>query len=289
MNHGRAKSTLRRLFLGLALGGLAVYAVVCVGCASAQRRMIYYPPHFTAQEINAQAGAAGFERWLDAGGGAIGIKRMSPRQPSEGCVLITYGNASWSVGCAHYADALQQLAALDVFVLEYPGYADRAGSPSQKTLFEAADAALGSLDTNQPVYLVGESLGSGVACHLAGTHPDRIAGVMLLSPFNRLTSVAQYHLPVFPVGLILVDTYPSQDYLRHYHGPIGVMVDGKDRVIPEKFGLRLYENYAGPKQLWRFADGNHISIMEPPAKFWGEVLDFWRTNQAPKAEQIGLR
>lgn len=181
------------------------------------------------------------------------------------------------MGCAHYADEIQGLAALDVFILEYPGYADRAGAPSQKTVFEAADAALRLLGTNQPVYLVGESLGSGVAAHLAGSYPDRVAGLILLSPFNRLTEVAQAHLPYLPVRLMLVDRFPSEVYLRAYHGPVGIMVDGRDEIVPEKFGLRLYDGYAGPKRLWRFPDGYHISIMEPPARFWGDVLDFWKT------------
>jgi pimeloyl-ACP methyl ester carboxylesterase len=206
------------------------------------------------------------------------MKRLASQQPAAGQVLITYGNGSWTVGCAHYVDDIQSRAAFDVFILEYPGYADRAGSPSQKSIFRAADEALRLLGTNQPVYLVGESLGSGVAAYLAGTHPDRIAGIILLSPYNRLTSVAQDHMPLLPVWLLLVDRFPSEDYLRNYHGPVGIMVDGRDEVVPEEFGLRLYDRYAGPKRLWSFPDGDHISIMEPPEKFWGEVLDFWRTN-----------
>ncbi len=47
------------------------------------------------------------------------------------------------------------------------------------------------LSTNQPIYLVGESLGTGVATYLAGTYSNKIAGVILISPFNRLTDVAQ--------------------------------------------------------------------------------------------------
>lgn len=156
---------------------------------------------------------------------------------------------------------------------------NRAGSPSQEAIFHAADEAIQLLGTNKPVYLVGESLGSGVAAYLAGTYSNRIAGLILLSPFNRLASVAQYQMPLLPVGLMLVDRFPSEDYLRNYHGPVGVMVDGRDEVVPEKFGLRLYARYIGPKRLWSFPDGQHISIMEPPEKFWAEVLDFWKTVQ----------
>jgi fermentation-respiration switch protein FrsA (DUF1100 family) len=92
--------------------------------------------------------------------------------------------------------------------------------------------------------------------------------------------VAQDHMPFLPVWLLLIDRFPSEDYLRHYHGPVGIMVDGRDEVVPEKFGLRLYDGYSGPKRLWRFPDGNHISIMEPPDKFWGGVLSFWQTNRS---------
>jgi hypothetical protein len=274
---------LKSVFIGrlrrLILICVALYVVACIGCASFQRSLIYFPQHQTAEQVNESARVAGLERWNNPAGQAIGMKRMATKQPAAGQVLIAYGNGSWTVGCAHYVDDIQSRAAFDVFILEYPGYADRAGSPSQKSIFLAADEALRLLDTNQPVYLVGESLGSGVVAYLAGTHPDRIAGIILLSPFNRLTSVAQEHMPLLPVWLLLVDRFPSEDYLRNYHGPVGIMVDGRDDVVPAKFGLRLYDNYAGSKQLWNYPGGFHITIMEPAPKFWGEVLDFWQTNQ----------
>lgn len=274
---------LRRLYRVLA-AGLLIYVMVCLGCASYQRKLIYFPPRLTAQQVDESASKSGLERWIDSSGRAVGMKRSASKQPAAGRVLIAYGNGGCATWCAHYADAIQNLAAFDVFILEYPGYADREGSPSQKNFFQAADEALQILGTNQPVYLVGESLGSGVAAYLAGTYPGQIAGVILLSPYNRLTSVAQEHMPYLPVWLILVDRFPSEDYLRHYHGPVGIMVDGRDTVVPEKFGLRLYDGYAGPKQLWRFPDGNHIAIMGPPEIFWSEVLSFWQTNltTAPK-------
>ena len=220
-----------------------------------------------------------FERWTNSTGGCVGLKRLSPKMPSEGQVLITYGNASTAAGCAHYADDIQAAAAFDVFILEYPGYADRPGKPSQQSLFKAAGEVFLLLSTNKPVFLLGESLGSGVAAHLAGTHPDAVNGLILISPFNRLTDVAQYHLPLLPVRLMLVDRFPSVDYLRNYHVPVGVTVDGRDNVVPEKFGLRLYDSYAGPKKLWEFPQGGHIEIPAPTSNFWMQVVGFWQTNQ----------
>ena len=254
---------------------VALYLVACVGCASWQRRLIYYPPVFTTEQVDAFARAAKLDRWRDPAGQAVGMKRLSPTQPAEGRVLIVYGNGSCATACARYADVIQKAAALDVFILEYPGYADRAGAPSQQSLFRAADEGLRLLGTNGPVYLAGESLGTGVAAYLAGTYPERVAGAVLFAPYNRLADVAQYHVPILPVDWLLVDRFPSEDYLRRYHGPVGIFVGGKDNVVPEKFGRRLYEGYAGPKRIWEFPEANHWTVTERTPPEWKEIVDFW--------------
>ncbi|HLX95539.1 MAG TPA: alpha/beta hydrolase [Verrucomicrobiae bacterium] len=193
--------------------------------------------------------------------------------------MIMYGNGSTAVGCGHYVNGIQSVAAFDVFILEYPGYEDRPGSPSQRSLFSAANEAFQMLPNNQPIYLVGESLGTGVASYLAGTYSNQIAGVVLISPFDNLTDVAQNHFPLLPVRLLIADRFTSGKNLRQYHGQLGITVDGKDSVVPEKFGLRLYNGYPGPKKLWEFPDGGHCQIMEPPSKFWNEVVEFWQTGE----------
>ena len=265
--------------------GLVFYLAACVVIAIFQRRLLYVPPVYTSEQVEQMARTAKLERWKDFSGQAIGMKRLSPQQPALGRVLIVYGNGSCATACAHYADVIQGIAAFDVFIVEYPGYADRPGSPSQKSLFRAADEAFQLLATNGPVYLVGESLGTGVAAYLAGTHPDKVAGVVLFAPYNRLADAAQYNYPFLPVHLLLVDRFPSEDYLRNYHGPVGVLVAGEDQVVPEKLGLRLYNGYAGPKRLWEFPLDDHGSVMERLPKIWKQIITFLQVNQpAPKRE-----
>ena len=277
----RDKPTFReRLRRGLLLFA-GLYFLICTGCATFQRRLIYYPSVLTREQVGQMAQAAGLERWTNSAGQFIGLKRRSPKQPAEGSVMLMYGNGSTAIGSRHYADEIQAVAAFDVFILEYPGYEDRPGSPSQQSLFHAADEAFRRLPANQPIYLVGESLGTGVASYLAGAYPDKVAGVVLISPFSSLTDVAQSHFPVLPVRWFLVDRYPSEKYLRNYHGKLGVTVGGKDTVVPEKFGLRLYNGYAGTKRLWEFPDGGHCQIMEPPSQFWKDVVEFWRSHPSP--------
>lgn len=243
--------------------------------------MIYFPPHHTQQEIEASAASQHLERWLDSAGELIGWKRLSPDQPAKGQVLVMHGNGGCAFQCGHYADVIQKVAPMNVFLLEYPGFESRTGSPSEKSIDQAADEAFQRLPTNAPIYLVGESLGTGVASYLAGKHSNHVAGVVLLAPYNTLVDVAQDHMPFLPITLLLRDRFPSEDYLRTYHGPLAVLVSGDDKVVPEKFGLRLFDSYNGPKFLHEFPDGNHGTPMFQPPRMWQQIIGFWRSNEQP--------
>jgi pimeloyl-ACP methyl ester carboxylesterase len=273
--HQKTATKLGRFLLGAALLCAGIYILLCLGCATFQRRMIYFPPVYTAKYLDEIAPSQNLERWRAPSGKPIGWKRLAPHQPSRGQILITHGNAGCAFQCAHYADAIQQVAAFDIFIVEYPGYADRPGVPTEKTLDESADEAFQLLDTNAPIYLVGESLGTGVSAYLAGRHPDRVSGIALLAAYNRLADVAKAHMPLLPVKWILCDRFPAENYLKNFRGPVAITVALDDTVVPAKFGERLYDDYAGPKRLWEIPRGNHGAVMTQPAEFWRQVISFW--------------
>jgi pimeloyl-ACP methyl ester carboxylesterase len=251
-----------------------------VGCAALQRRMIYYPTVGSPAEVERWGTAEGLERWKNPAGRNIGWKRSSPTQPARGAVLMTHGNGGCAFHRAAFAEPLRTSEAMDVFILEYPGYGDRPGSPNESSFFAAAEEAFQSLPRTTPIYLLGESLGTGVACHLAGAHSNEVAGLLLFAPYNSLVDVAQHHVMILPASLILRDRFESEKYLKNYHGPLAVLVGGNDRVIPEKFGRRLFEGYDGPKQLWKIPGADHNSIHDGLRDDWGEIIAFWKTNRA---------
>jgi pimeloyl-ACP methyl ester carboxylesterase len=274
----RAMVPIQRRIFRVLLIFFVIYVISAVFVTVRQRKFIYFPPIFDSATVDKLAANEQVGRWKNPFGETIGWKRMSPAQPAQGQILITHGNAGCAFQCGHYADAIQTGNAFNVFVVEYPGYADRPGVPTEKTLNESADEAFGLLNTNSPIYIVGESLGTGIACYLAGAHPQKISGVVLLAPYNRFVDVAQVHMPIFPVWLMLWDRFPSEDYLRKYHGPVAMLVAGQDQVIPEKFGRRLYDAYSGPKRIWEFPQGNHGTVMMQPPEVWKEILEFLQSN-----------
>jgi fermentation-respiration switch protein FrsA (DUF1100 family) len=250
------------------------YLLVCLLMMLGQRKLIYHPKVYTAAQTDELARQAHMERWYDAHGKYLGMKRLCPR-PARAQALLTYGNGGHATGNPGYFDDLQLVADFDLYILNYPGYEDRPGVPSEAAIYQAADEAVSALSTNLPLYLVGQSLGTGVACYLAGAHPDRVRGIVLQAPFNCLAAPAAFQYPWLPVRWILWDHFASDEHLTHYHGPVGITVGTADHVVPARFGQALYDGYAGPKRLWIFPGADHGDVFDKIPDIAPELKQLW--------------
>ena len=259
---------------------IIIIAVLLVFIAIAQRSMIYFPMRSDAASLDAEASRAGLLPWRDGAGEMIGWQSPAAqgdtRPPAS--ILLLHGNAGYAVHRAAYLPTLREAAAdraISVFILEYPGYGARPGKPSQKSHIAAAQEAFGCLPRNAPAIVVGESIGTGVACALAAEAGGRVVGLILLTPFDSLVAVAKHHYPLLPVSWLLRDRYPSVDWLRRYHGPVVVMLAGRDQIVPTETGRRLYESYAGPKLLLTAPGADHNEVLaQLPAADWHAALRF---------------
>lgn len=266
--------TSRRAWVRRMVFVLSLYPCLCIGLGCAQRRLIYHPTPGSPQRA-AAAIADGFEPWLDGTGQRVGW-RMGAKVPSKGCVLVFHGNAGSAAQRAYLARPIHEATELDVYVLEYPGYDGRAGDPSEAALTGAALEGLDAILGRGPVYLVGESLGTGVAAFTAGKRPGDIAGVVLLAPFNSLVEAARAHFPWLPVGWMLLDRYPSDRWLEGYRGPVVIVVGERDGVVPARLGRALHSGYAGPKRLWEMPEEGHDEVPDRPREWWVEAFGFLR-------------
>lgn len=264
----------------VALIAILVWLGLLVFLALGQRSMIYYPSRNDAESLEREASTQGFAPWKNPQGGTIGYRSLpapeDPRPPLA--ILITHGNAGYAIHRANYAAILRAATpdrALSVYILEYPGYGSRSGRPSQSAFLAAADEAVALIPDIKPLILLGESIGTGVASATAAAHPDRVAGLLLLTPFDTLANVAQHHYPLLPVRWILRDQYPSENWLKQFHGPVAIIVAANDTIVPAKFGQELHDTYAGPKKLIIAERADHNDLLHtlpPPA--WQEALNF---------------
>jgi fermentation-respiration switch protein FrsA (DUF1100 family) len=135
-----------------------------------------------------------------------------------------------------------------VFIFDYRGYGDNSGSPSEEML--AADArAIWNYATQERdvlpnrLILYGESLGGGVAVRLAAelSQADAApAGLIVRSTFSSLVEAGEYHYPLLPVRLVLVDRFDSVDRIPDVTCPILQLHGARDSIMPIELGRRLF-------------------------------------------------
>jgi len=251
------------------------YLLLLLAALVFQRRLIYFPTKIPADVIESVAAEHGFAPWKNPAGQIIGWK-IPARGAVNGSVLVVHGNAGCALSRDYIAQPIHEAADVDVFVLEYPGYGAREGSPDKKSFVAAAEEALQLLPAKSPRYVVSESIGAGVACELAKNHPSEIAGLALLAPYSSLAAVAQRQMPFLPAYFLLLDRFHPADCLKTYRGPVKFIVAGADEILGADSGKKLFAGYAGPKELQVFPGAHHNDISGQPAMWWREVFSFWR-------------
>lgn len=251
------------------------YVLIVVAAATLQRRLIYFPTKLSVSVAEQVAAQNSFAPWRNAGGEIIGWKMAANGTP-HGRVLVAHGNAGSALDRDYFARPIHDGLPLDVYILEYPGYGAREGSPSLESILAAGEEALGLLSKDLPVYLVSESLGAGVIAHLAKSQPARIKGMALFAPYDDLGAVGQAAMPFLPVKLMMRDRFQPARWLENYRGPLKVVLAGADEVIPTRFGQRLYDSYQGPKSLHLIPNARHNEVAEQSPEWWREVFAFWQ-------------
>jgi len=261
---------------------LLAYVGFCAFVGVCQRSLIYHPTHESESALIRDAGAEHCEPWRDAGHAMIGWKsaRTAGQPAAPNRLVVFCGNAGSALDRAYYVRGFEHYVAgekWEVYLFEYPGYGARAGRISESSFIDAGEKALESLAAtdSRPIYLLGESLGSGLACALAERRPANVAGLFLLTPYARLGDVAAQQFSYLPARLMLRDKWDNVAALRACRGPVAMLIAGQDEVVTAAQGRILYEEYQGPKHLWTDPDAGHNAIdFSASAPWWHEVSDF---------------
>lgn len=266
---------LLRSLCKLAVLATAVWLCLCVWLLLAQRQMLYFPQRSSwieAQQLAARHGAAALQT---IEGGLLGWQFVTPGVACSSHWLMAHGNAGMALHRAYVATQLRahlgQGACLSI--IEYPGYGAASGTPSRESLLAQAQQSWERLTSHPrvPVFLIGESLGTGVVAELAAKYPERVAGLLLLTPYEELASVAASHFPWLPVRWLLRDNFAPAQALSEYRGPVQLVVAGLDRVIPPVHAQRLAQ-VLHDGQVHVEADLDHNDLQLRPG-WWALLVD----------------
>lgn len=151
-------------------------------------------------------------------------------------LLVFHGNGSSA------ADTIRWFSPLiaqgyGVVAAEYRGYSGNPGKPGEAGLAADADAffAYARLQAKgAPVWVVGHSLGGGVAFGLAWRH--RLDAVITIGTFTRLRAVA----PKIARALI-PDAYRNIDAIATLDEPYFLIHGTMDGIVPPQEGKALFD------------------------------------------------
>jgi len=149
---------------------LLTYLLILLAVFLLQRKMMYFPARFTQEQQEKLMDELNLQPWPSASE-LYGMISRVPLAYAKGTVLVFHGNAGSALHRTYYIDALQRLG-YRVIIAEYPGYGVRSGAPSEAALIKDGiiTAKMAWRDFKEPLFLCGESLGSGVVAGIVASH-----------------------------------------------------------------------------------------------------------------------
>lgn len=258
---------------------VAGYILLLVMLYFLQSKMMYYP----AREIGATPRNIGLEFEdvyfrLDSGDKMHGWH--IPENTSEYTLLFFHGNAGNMSGRLDTIRLFHGLG-LNVFIVDYPGYGNSEGSPTEESTYKCGQEAYHYLVKQrrtppEKIIVMGRSLGGPVAAQLAAT--NRTGGLILESTFTSASDLAVELYPVFPVKQIMRYSYPTTKYLQQVSVPVMVTHSIDDEVVPFHHGEEIFKAAGEPKTFFRMRGRHGAGHLESGAAYKEAIEQFLSAN-----------
>ena len=267
------KSVLSLLFVGLAF-----YSVLLAYLYFNQANLIYLPirgiaatPHFIGLEYESIT--------LETDDGVKLNGWFLPHDDARATLLFFHGNAG---NISHRLKSLElfhQLG-LSVLIIDYRGYGQSEGTPSEEGIYQDAEAAWNYLTverklSGRDILLFGRSFGGAVAAYLAAKYPHR--GLVLESTFTSAPDVAAAHYPWFPVRWLSRFQYNTRERLSSIPGPVMVIHSPDDEIIPFSHGQTLFALAREPKRFVEINGDHNSGVMRNLKQYrlaWDRFIRF---------------
>lgn len=251
-----------------------VTAMLLGGC-NMQDKFLYFPGG--ERPSMKMLTAENMKLWQASDSDYRGLTFVTDAPAPNGTIVLFHGNGGSALDRGFFLDPLMELG-YRVILAEYPKYGGRPGKVGEKPF--VADgletARLAFEQYSAPLYLLGESLGCGVAAAVARQATVPIAGIILITPWDTLASVAKSLFPFLPVNMLLTDKYDSIGNLKSFNGKISVVGAERDEILPIQHARNLYASLPeGKKRLWVIPGAGHNDWpFYANASLFQEITDF---------------
>jgi fermentation-respiration switch protein FrsA (DUF1100 family) len=225
-----------------------------------QPRLIYYPD-LPTRELTGTPARSGLDYediTLQTTDGLRLSAWFIPRPAPRATLLFFHGNAG---NLSHRLESIRLFhdLGLAVFIIDYRGYGQSEGSPTEAGTYRDAAAAWHYLvDARhiapQEIVIFGRSLGGAIAAELASR--TRPAALILESAFTSVPNMAARLYPWLPVRWLSRYRYDTQSALEAITCPVLIIHSREDDIIPYAEGEQLFARAREPKQFLELHGGH---------------------------------
>ncbi|MDH3760399.1 MAG: alpha/beta hydrolase [Gammaproteobacteria bacterium] len=216
----------------IALLLLGIYLLLAAFLYLFQRKLIYFPvavdPAFDAQAVVVDNHGLQLHGWV--------------LNPGKDKAVVYFGGNSELITHRRgfFEDVFRDYS---VYLIDYRGYGNSEGNPSEAGLFSDALAIFDFVSTaHNSITAYGRSLGSGVAVYLAANR--RLEKLILLTPYDSVAEVAQKIYPWFPVRYLIKDSFDSAALAGDIEIPVLITSAEFDREIRLPHTLALKRHFS---------------------------------------------
>lgn len=262
----------------------AAYAAVCLAVFFLQKQLIYFPSREEVATPVTYRLPFNDVTLKTADGLSLAAWYVPPPRADGPVVLQCHGNGgniSWNLDLA----ATLREAGVGVMLFDYRGYGRSEGSPDEQGTYRDARAAWDYLTKTlalppERILLYGQSLGGGVASHLA--EQVKPAGLILESTFTSLVDRGAESFWFLPVRLLARYRYPTIDRLAGLSCPVLILHSRSDEIVAFHHGRDLFAAAHEPKRFVELKGDHNNAFQISGDVFVHAVGDFARECIAPK-------
>jgi len=187
-----------------------------------------------------------------------------PHPEADKTILFFHGNGG---NISHRGNSLTifHKLKLNVLIIDYPGYGESEGKPSEEGFYQSATAAWQYLVYNKKIkpkkiIIFGRSLGGAVAVDLASR--VKAGGLILESTFSSVRDVVDIIFPIFSDFIYMRYSFDSLNKINNVKIPKLFIHSPDDRVIPYQLGKKLFNAAPSEKVFLQIRGGHNYGFMQ---------------------------
>jgi alpha-beta hydrolase superfamily lysophospholipase len=215
---------------------------------------------------------------------------VAPTRSAEAAVLICHGIGDRLV---YWRRAQQRLAESGVasLVFHYSGYPGSGGTTTPDQLTADLHAAYAWLrervPAGTPVFLLGFSLGTGLATDVAMDLQPLPSGLILCEAFSTLRKAARrITRPVSALAKLLPDVWKTSETIREMKLPVLILHSTGDALFPVGMAQEIARSaaVAGVAVELRILEHHrhNAPYLTVPEDYWSAILSFMARTAAPE-------